>query len=133
MIRTTGVERGAAVWLGLEAAAILTLAAWELVALVRGDSGSASSSVALLVLTLIGAAAVAGFAVAVWRGGSWGRSGGVVVQLLVLSIAIGLLTGEGADASRAAAVAVPAVVGLVLLIAAARAAGARSRGASSDA
>ena len=84
-------------------------------------------SVALLALTVIGAVAVAGFAIAVWRGGSWGRSDGVVVQLLVLSVALGTLTGEGADTRLAATIAVPAVVGLVLLIVAARAAGARSR------
>lgn len=128
-MRTTQVERIAAGWLALEAVGILILAVWELVALLRGDSDSVASSLALLVLTVIGAAAVAGFAVAVWRGGSWGRSGGVVVQLLVLSIALGTLTGEGADVRLAAAIAVPAAVGLVLLIAAARAAGARARDA----
>ena len=126
-VRTTRVERIAAGWLALEAIGVLALAAWELVALVRGDSESVPSSLALLALTVIGAVAVAGFAVAVWRGGSWGRSGGVVVQLLVLSVALGTLTGEGADTRLAATIAVPAVAGLVLLIAAARAAGARSR------
>ncbi|OAH51912.1 hypothetical protein [Microbacterium oleivorans] len=126
-MRTTRVERIAAGWLALEAIGVLALAAWELIALVRGDSESVPNSLALLALTVIGAVAVAGFAVAVWRGRSWGRSGGVVVQLLVLSVALGTLTGEGADARLAATIAVPAVVGLVLLIAAARAAGARSR------
>ncbi|MFI8631175.1 histidine kinase [Microbacterium sp. NPDC077663] len=129
---TTRVERIAAGWLALEAVGVLVLAAWELVALTRGDSESVPSSLALLVLTVIGAAAVIGFAVAVWRGGSWGRSGGVVVQLLILSIALGSLTGEGADARLAATIAVPAVVGLILLIAAARSAGARSRTGDSE-
>lgn len=126
-MRTTGVERIAAAWLALEALGILLLAGWELLALVTDDTDSVASSIALLALTVIGAAAVIGFAAAVWRGGSWGRSGGVVVQLLVLSIAIGSVTGPGADAALAAVLSAPAVIGLVLLILAARAAGRRSR------
>lgn len=126
-MRTTRIERIAAGWLALEALGILILVIWELVALVRGDSTSAGSSIALLVLTAVGAVALGAFAVAVWRGGSWGRSGGVVAQLLVLSIALGTLTGEGADTRLAATIAVPAIVGLVVLIAAARAAGRRAR------
>jgi hypothetical protein len=128
-VRRSGVERMAAVWLALEALGILLLAVWEIVALVTGDTDSAVSSIALLALTVIGAAAVGGFAAAVWRGGSWGRSGGVVVQLLVLSIAIGSLTGPGADAAFAAVLATPAAMGLILLILAARAAGHRARNA----
>jgi len=126
-VRTTRIERIAAGWLALEALGILILVVWELVALLRGDSGSVGSSIALLVLTAVGAAALGAFAVAVWRDGSWGRSGGVVAQLLVLSIALGTLTGEGADTRLAATIAVPAIVGLVVLIAAARAAGRRAR------
>lgn len=131
-VRTTRVERVAAGWLALEALGVLVLAVWEFLALIRGDSESVPSSLALLALTVIGAAAVTGFAVAVWRGGSWGRSGGVVVQLLILSVALGTLTGEGADTRLAATIAVPAVVGLVLLIAGARAAGARARAADDE-
>ncbi|MDT3330593.1 histidine kinase [Microbacterium sp. KSW-18] len=126
-MRTTRIERIAAGWLALEALGILILVVWELVALLRGDSGSVGSSIALLVLTAVGAAALGAFAVAVWRDGSWGRSGGVVAQLLVLSIALGTLTGEGADTRLAATIAGPAIVGLVVLIAAARAAGRRAR------
>ncbi|WP_020096772.1 hypothetical protein [Microbacterium sp. 11MF] len=126
-MRTTRIERIAAGWLALEALGILILVVWELVALLRGDSGSVGSSIALLVLTAVGAAALGAFAVAVWRDRSWGRSGGVVAQLLVLSIALGTLTGEGADTRLAATIAVPAIVGLVVLIAAARAAGRRAR------
>lgn len=129
-MRTTRVERIAAGWLALEATGVLALAVWELIALVRGDSGSAASSIALLALTVIGAAALAGFAVAVWRGASAGRSGGIVAQLLVLSIALGTLTGEGADIRLAATIAVPAIVGVILLIAAARVAGRRAREAA---
>ncbi|MFJ6679941.1 histidine kinase [Microbacterium sp. NPDC091382] len=131
-MRISRVERLAAGWLALEAAGILVLAVWELVALVRGDSESVPSSIALLALTVLAAAALVAFAVAVWRGASGGRSGGVVVQVLVLSVALGTLTGEGADPRLAAAIAVPALVGLVLLIAAARTAGQRSKESAHD-
>ena len=131
-MRISRVERAAAGWLALEAAGVLVLAVWQLVALVRGDSESLASSVALLALTVLAAGALVAFAVAVSRGASGGRSGGVVVQALVLSVALGTLTGDGADPRLAAAIAVPALVGLVLLIAAARTAGRRSRNAPEE-
>ncbi|MFS0867911.1 histidine kinase [Microbacterium sp. 179-B 1A2 NHS] len=123
----TRIERIAAAFLGLEALFVVLLAVWEGLALAGGDTDSVSSSIALLVLTLVAAAAVGAFAAAVWRGGSWGRSGGIVVQLLVLSVAGGTLTGDGANPQVAALIAAPAIVGLVLLIGAARAAGPRTR------
>ena len=48
-------------------------------------------------LTAVGAAAVLAFAVAIWRGQSWGRSGGIVTQLLILAVALGAVTGAYAD------------------------------------
>jgi len=126
-MRTTGIEKAASVYLALEAVAVLALSTWEMLALISGDSASVPSSIALLVLTVIAAAAVAAFAVVVWRGGSWGRSGGIVVQLLILAVAGGTLTGPDADGSIALAIAAPALVGLALLIAASRAAGPRTR------
>lgn len=131
-MRTSAVERGAAAWLAIEAIGVLALSSWEFFALVSGDTTAVSSSIALLVLTLLAAFAVGAFAVVVWRGGSWGRSGGIVVQLLVLAVAGGTLTGPDADPSVAAMIAAPAVVGLVLLIAASRVAGARVRAETPD-
>jgi hypothetical protein len=125
---TTAVERFAAVVLGGESLVLLVLAGWELVALVSGDTESISSSIALLVLTALGAVAVGAFAVAVWRGASWGRSGGIVTQLLTLAVALGALTGADPQPGFAAAIAAPAVVALVALILSARAAGQRVRG-----
>jgi len=126
-MRTTPIERTAAAFLLLEGSAVVALSVWELIALVTGDTASIASAVALLVLTLIGAAAVLAFGVSVARGISWGRSGGVVTQLLILSIAGGSLSGEAAKPEIALLLAAPAVVGLVLLIAASRAAGRRAR------
>jgi hypothetical protein len=44
------------------------------------------------------------------------RSGGIVAQVLILAVALGAATGEYAHPLTAAAIAVPAVVELVLLI-----------------
>jgi len=123
------VERFAAVALGLEGAALFVLAGWEIVALVSGDTDSVASSIALVVLTAVGAVAVVAFGVAVWRGASWGRSGGIVTQLLALAVAGGALTGTDPQSAFAAAIAGPAVVVLVALIAGARAAAGRLRAA----
>ncbi|MEX0152480.1 histidine kinase [Microbacterium sp. LMI1-1-1.1] len=117
----------AAAVLAVEAIGILALAAWQVVALAGGDTDSVTSSIALIVLTVIGAVAVGAFAVATARGVSAGRSGGIVTQLLILSVALGAVTGEWAEPGVAALIAVPAVVGLILLILAVRQAAPRAR------
>ncbi|WP_434812357.1 histidine kinase [Microbacterium sp. bgisy189] len=127
MTRIASSERTAAVLVGLEGLGLVVLVGWQLVALVSGDTDSVSSAIALLVLTAIGAAAVVAFAVAIARDASWGRSGGVVTQLLILAVALGALTGQYAHPLIALALAAPAVLGLILLIAGSRAA-ARRRG-----
>jgi cytochrome bd-type quinol oxidase subunit 1 len=121
------VERAAAILLGIEGLVLMALAGWEIVALVSGDLDSLSSSIALIVLTVVGACAVIAFAVAAWRGASWGRSGGIVTQLLAIAVAAGALTGPDPQVAAAVLIAVPAVAGLVLLVAAARAAARRLR------
>ena len=123
----TPVERVAAALLALEGLALLIVAGWEVVALVGGDVEDVGSSIALIVLTVVGAAAVLAFAVATARGQSWGRSGGIVTQLLVLAVALGAVTGPAPSISFAVVIAVPAIVGLVVLFAAARHAGTRRR------
>ncbi|MFT4228978.1 MAG: histidine kinase [Microbacterium sp.] len=104
----------------MEGVGLLALAGWQAVALAGGDTESAISSVALLVLTVVGAVSVLAFAAAVARGRSWGRSGGVVTQLLLLAVALGAATGQYAHPLVGLALAVPAAVCLVLLMAAAR-------------
>ncbi|MCT9818714.1 histidine kinase [Microbacterium sp. W1N] len=116
------VARAAAILLGLEGIGLLVLAGWELVALIGGDTVDPTSSLALLVLTVVGAVVVIALAVGVFRGASWGRSGGIVTQLLVLAVALGAATGPEGDAARAALIAAPALVTGVLLLLAARAA-----------
>jgi hypothetical protein len=131
-MRTHAAGRIAAVVLGLEGLAIAALAAWQVWALIAGDTGSIESAVALVVLTAVGAAAVIAFAVATWRGLSWGRSGGIVAQLLILAVALGAATGAYADATTGLILAIPAVVTLVLLVIDVRAAGKEARGAASE-
>lgn len=121
------VRLTAAALLALEAVGILALAGWQIVALLGGDTDSIVSSLALIVLTVIGAAIVGAFAVATARDVSAGRSGGIVTQLLILSVAIGAITGEWAAPGIALLIAVPGVVGLVLLVLAVRATAPRRR------
>ncbi len=126
-MRTSVAERLSGAVLALEGVGILALVAWQIVALVSGDTDSAVSSVALIVLTALGAALALAFAFACARGVSWGRSGGIVTQLLILAVALGAATGQVAHPLTALAVAAPALVGLPLLIAAVRAAARRVR------
>ena len=126
-MQTTPAARVAAIVLGLQALGILALAVWQIIALGEGDSVSIASGIALLVLTLIGAVAVGAFAVGVARGVSWGRSGGIVTQLLILAVALGAATGGYAHPLIGLAIAVVGVVGLVPLILDVRRAGAERR------
>jgi hypothetical protein len=121
---TTLLARVASVIVALEAIGVLAVAVWQVVAVAGGDTDSAVSSIALLVLTVVGAVAVGAFAVGIWRGLSWGRSGGIVTQLLVIAVAVGAMTGAGADPLLAIGLIVPALVVFVLLILVIRRAGA---------
>lgn len=121
-MQTNGPARVAATIVALEALGLLALAGWQLVALISGDTGSVATAVALLVLTLVGAAAVGAFAFGTWRGSSWGRSGAVVTQILILAVALGAITGAFADPTVAGILAIPGIAGLIALAVAARSA-----------
>ncbi|GAA2067516.1 histidine kinase [Microbacterium hatanonis] len=110
----------AAAVLALEAAGALALVVWQIAALVEGDTVFLTTALALIVLTVVAAGALGAFAVATARDQSWGRSGGIVVQILILAVALGALTGIGADPLTALAIAAPGAIGLVLLVAAVR-------------
>ena len=77
------IRLAAAALLGLESVGILALAGWQTVALIGGDTDSAVSSIALIVLTVIGAAIVGAFGVATARDVSAGGSGGIVTLMLL--------------------------------------------------
>ena len=127
-MRTQTADRIAAILLGLEGLALIALVVWQIRALAIGDTESVESAIALLVLTAIGAVAVLAFAAVTWRHQSWGRSGGIVTQLLILAVALGAVTGAYADSTTGLVLAVPAIVTLVLLVIAVRAAGRVTRG-----
>jgi hypothetical protein len=120
---TTAVTRGAAVLVGLEGVGLAALVPGQLASTFAGDVESVVSGVALAVMTLVAAVGVVAFAAAIWRGLSWGRSGGIVTQLLILAVAFGAATGVYANALTGALLAVPALVCLVLLILVVRDAG----------
>lgn len=122
-MRTNPIGRVAAVLVALEGLGLVALTVWQIVAIVAGDTASIDSAIALIVLSAVGAAAVVAFAVAIWRARSWGRSGAIVTQLLILAVALGAATGAYAEPTAALALAAPALVTLVLLILAVRAAG----------
>lgn len=126
-MRTNLSGRIAAVLVGLEGLGLAALTVRESVAIVSGDTGSIESAIALAVLTLVGAAAVIAFAFAIWRDQSWGRSGGIVTQLLILAVAFGAATGAFADTTVALVLATPALIVLVLLVIAVRDAGRAAR------
>ncbi|WP_374977486.1 histidine kinase [Microbacterium trichothecenolyticum] len=126
-MRTNLSGRIAAVLVGLEGLGLAALTVREIVAIVSGDTGSIESAIALAVLTLVGAAAVIAFAFAIWRDQSWGRSGGIVTQLLILAVAFGAATGAFADTTVALVLATPALIVLVLLVIAVRDAGRAAR------
>jgi hypothetical protein len=130
-MRTNTVARAAAVLVGLEGVALIALAVWQTFAIVSGDTASLESAIALLALTVVGGAAVLAFAVAIWRGLSWGRSGGIVTQVMILAVALGAATGAYAEPVTALILAVPALVTLVLLVISVRDAGRDERDAAS--
>ncbi|QEW00569.1 histidine kinase [Microbacterium caowuchunii] len=119
-------------FLVLEGIGIAVLAVMQAGAIFGGDTAVIDTALALLVLTVICAAAVVAFGVAVMRGRSWGRSGGIVTQLLILAIALGAATGAYAHPLLGLELAVPAIITFVLLVAAARKS-AKAEGASPDA
>ena len=117
---TSPLARAVAVLVGLEALGVVAVAVWQVVALAGGDTESVLSAVALIVLTVLGAIAVGAFAVGIWRGWSWGRSGGLVTQLMIAAVAVGAMTGTDAHPLIGVALIVPPLLIFVLLIVVAR-------------
>lgn len=119
-VRAPGIALAAAAVLAAEAAALLVFAVIELVGLGAGDAASLPTAVALIALTLIGAAALVAFAIGVRSGKSWARSGGVVFQVLAVALALASLTLQPVSWAFTFGVGLPGLVGFVLLISSAR-------------
>lgn len=120
------VQSAAVILLALEALGLLILAGWQIVSLTRGDLASVATSLALIVMSLAAAAGIAAFSYGVAADRSWGRSGGVVTQVLIFAVAVGSVQTGDAHWGVASALAIPAVVTLVAILASARASNTRS-------
>ena len=119
-VRAPGIALAAAAVLALEAVALLVFAVIELAGLGAGDAASLPTALALIVLTLIGAAALVAFAVGTRSGKSWARSGGVVFQVLAVALALASLTLQPISWPFTLGVGLPGLVGFALLITSAR-------------
>ena len=119
-MRAPGIALAAAAVLALEAVALLVFGIIELAGLGAGDASSLPTAIALIVLTLIGAAALAAFAVGTRAGKSWARSGGVVFQVLGVALALASLTLQPIAWVFTLGVGIPGLLGFVLLISSAR-------------
>lgn len=132
-MRTSPAQSIAAVIVALEGVAIFVLAVMQIFAILAGDTAEMPSAIALLVLTLIMGAGVIAFAYGILRGENWGRSGGIVTQVLVVAIGLGAATGMYAHPLIGLAIALPGVVGFVMiLLGARRAATTNDAGAEAD-
>ena len=115
-----GLARAAAAVLALEGTTLVVIALIQTLGLGSGGAANIATAVALIVLTLIGAAALIAFAVGVVRGQSWARSGGVVLQVLAVALALAALTLQPVSWPFVLGVGGPGILGFVLLIASAR-------------
>jgi hypothetical protein len=119
-LRSPRLAAAAAAVLVLEGAALTVVALIELFGLGAGDAASLPTAIALIVLTLLGAAALFAFAGGTRRGRTWARSGGVVLQVLALALALASLTVQPVLWAFVLGLGAPALVGFVLLLASAR-------------
>ncbi|KDA06652.1 histidine kinase [Microbacterium sp. CH12i] len=119
-MRSPGLAASAAAVLALEGAGLFILALIELFGLGSGDAASLPTAIALIVLTLIGAAALFAFAAGTRRGHTWARSGGVVLQVLAVALALTSLTVQPVVWPFVLGVGLPGLVGFILLIASSR-------------
>lgn len=119
-MRSPGLALAAAVVLAAEGASLLVFAVIEFAGLGAGDASSLPTAWALIVLTLIGAAALIAFAIGTRAGRSWARSGGVVFQVLAVALALASLTLQPIPWLFTLAVGLPGLLGFVLLIASTR-------------
>ena len=120
-MRSPRLALAAAAVLAAEGAALTVFALIELLGLGAGDASSLPTALALIVLTLIGAAALFAFAIGTRSGRSWARSGGLVFQVLAVALALASLTVQPISWPFTVGVGLPGVLGFVLLIATTRA------------
>lgn len=119
-MRASGPALAAAAVLALEAIALAALSLMELLALGGGQASSTIGGIALIVLTLLAAVALGAFAWGTVRRASWARSGGIVLQVLGVALGLASLSIQPRVWLFTLGVGGTALLGLILLIAAAR-------------
>lgn len=119
-MRAPGLALATAAVLAAEGAVLAVFAVIEMVGLGAGAAASLPTALALIVLTLLGAAALFAFAAGTRAGRSWARSGGVVFQVLAVALALASLTVQPVPWAFVLGVGLPGILGFALLIASAR-------------
>ena len=119
-MRSPALATAAAAVLALEGIALVVFAVIELFGLGAGQASSMPTAIALVVLTLIGAGALFAFAAGTRRGRTWARSGGVVLQILAVALALASLTVQPVVWGFVVGVGLPGLIGFILLIATSR-------------
>lgn len=119
-VRAPGLATAAAAVLAVEGAALTIFAVIELFGLGAGQAVVLPTAIALIVLTLIGAVALFAFAFGTRRGHTWARSGGVVLQVLAVALALASFGVQPVPWMFILGVGLPGLAGFVLLIAASR-------------
>ena len=117
----------ASIVLALEGLGIGGLVVAEVIGIVSGRASSTVGGLGLLGITLIAAIALIAFAAGLLRRASWARSGGIVFQVLAIALALSSLTIAPISWLFTLGDGIPGILGLVLLILAARADGAEDR------
>ena len=119
-MRSPALALSAAAVLAIEGAALVVFAIIELFGLGAGQAAFLPTAIALIALTLIGAGALFAFAFGTLRGRTWARSGGVVLQVIAVAIALAALTVPPVPWLFVLGVGMPGLCGFVLLIALSR-------------
>jgi hypothetical protein len=115
-MRRSGPAPLAAGVLVLEGIALTVITLIELFALGSGDASSLASGVALIVLTLLGAVGLFAFAFGTLRHASWARSGGILLQVLAIALALASLSIQPTPWLFALVIGGAGIIGLALLL-----------------
>lgn len=110
----------AAIIVALEGIGVFVLAGVQVLAIIAGDTAEIASAIALLVLTVILGVGIIVFAVGIVRGQTWGRSGGIVTQVLIFAVGLGAATGAYAHPGIGLLIMLPALAGFAAILLATR-------------
>lgn len=119
-VRSPALATAAAGVLAIEGAVLVVFVLIDLFELGSGEAASLPTAIALIVLILIGAGALFAFAAGTRRGLMWARSGGVVLQVLAIALALASLTVQPVVWAFVLGVGIPGLLGFILLIASTR-------------